>query len=271
MSAPLANTLFVGKVYHRFKEIPSTNDAAAALLGASGGGQATAKSTPPEGTVVRADSQSAGRGQFGSHWETMAGENLTLSILLYPNWLEINAQFYLSMTIALAVLDTARQHLEERSIGLASTKWPNDLYIGDRKSGGILIQNTLSGAQWSAAVVGIGLNVNQLHFPATVLRPTSLSLVTGRAFDLDAVADRLFENVEQRYLQLKAGKRAEIRAEYEHNLYRRGRRSDFQRADGEPFSGTIRGVEADGRLRIETEYGVELFDLKEVAFSRPVH
>ncbi len=196
----------------------------------------------------------------------MAARNLTLSILLYPKWLDIKAQFYLSMTIALAVLDTAKVHLDERTAALLTTKWPNDLYIGDRKAGGILIQNTLSGSGWAAAIVGIGLNVNQLTFPSMDNRPTSLALVSGRTFDLDVVADTLYECVEKRYLRLKAGKRAEIHAEYEQHLYRRGQNSLFERPDGQPFSGTIQGVETDGRLRLETEQGIELFDLKELRF-----
>ncbi len=193
--------------------------------------------------MVRADSQSAGRGQYGSRWESVAGQNLTLSILLYPHWLAIQAQFYLSMTIALAVLDTAKTCLDERTAALASTKWPNDLYIGDRKAGGILIQNTLSGSSWAAAIAGIGLNVNQLTFPPLQTRPTSLALVAGRTFELDDVANVLYECVEKRYLRLKAGKKADIHAEYEQHLYRRGLPGAFQRPDDSRFQGTIQGVE----------------------------
>ena len=251
------------------EELASTNDFAAALLTTADRLQGTAKSRPPEGTVVRADSQSAGRGQFGSRWESAAGQNLTLSIILYPNWLEIRAQFYLSMAVALALLDTAGQHLDSTAAALPAIKWPNDLFIGDGKAGGILIQNTLSGATWGSAIVGIGLNVNQLLFPATVARPTSLAQAAGHSFDLDAVAATLFACVERRYLQLKAGKKAEIQQEYAAQLYRRGLLTDFQRPGGEIFTGTIQGVQPDGRLRIETAQGLQLFDLKEVALLLP--
>ena len=126
----MTNTLFIGKVYHRFNELPSTNDWAAALL---------AKSTPPEGTVVRADTQTAGRDQFGSKWVSNPGENLLLSVILYPNWLLIKDQFYLSMAIALALYDMTGD-------AGATVKWPNDLYLGNHKAAGILIQNTVSSA-----------------------------------------------------------------------------------------------------------------------------
>ena len=97
----MENTLFTGKVYHHFDELPSTNDHALELIALAHKG--TAKSKPPEGTVVRADTQTAGRGQYGSRWLTQGGQNLTLSVILYPIWLEISAQFYLSMAVALAL------------------------------------------------------------------------------------------------------------------------------------------------------------------------
>lgn len=291
----MTNTLFVGKVYLRFDELPSTNDRAAELL---------AKSKPPEGTVVRADSQSAGRGQFGSRWESAAGQNLTLSVILYPNWLEAQQQFYLSMAVALGVKDaafvfdptpnpspTGRGDVERNEasgmnkaggeeavvssrpplptgegpgVGL---KWPNDLYLGPRKAGGILIQNSISGAFLQSSIVGIGLNVNQLAFDPALPNPTSLAAYFGRPFDLDAVADRLFECLERRYLQLKSGQHAAIKAEYEQSLFRLGEPAQFVRsADDTSFEGIIRGVTESGRLRIQTAAGEEVFDLKEVRY-----
>ncbi len=263
----MANTLFVGKVYHQFEELVSTNDYAADLLVLSTSSQQTAKSRPPEGTVVRADSQSAGRGQFGSRWESAARQNLTLSIILYPNWLEIKHQFHLSMAVALALIDTAKVHLDSTNASTVTAKWPNDLYLGDQKAGGILIQNALSGLAWQSAIVGIGLNVNQTSFSAMTNSPTSLALAAERSFDLNAVAETLFEDIERRYLQLKSGHRAEIQAEYEASLFRRGVVSTFQRSDGEIFQGVITSVHSDGRLCIETTQGKELFGLKEIAMK----
>lgn len=215
--------------------------------------------------MVRADSQSAGRGQFGSRWESAVGQNLTLSIILYPNWLEIKHQFYLSMAVALALVDLASQHLGPAHPIAPTAKWPNDLYLGDQKAAGILIQNALSGSQWMSAVIGIGLNVNQTIFPNLMAAPTSLAAVTGQPLDLDVVAETLFECLERRYLQLKAGHHADIHQEYEACLFRRGVASEFQRPNGEKFVGIISGVQPDGRLSIETARGRELFGWKEVA------
>jgi len=272
----MTNTLFIGKVYHRFDELPSTNDWAAELL---------AKSKPPEGTVVRADSQSAGRGQFGSRWESAADKNLTLSVILHPTWLEAQAQFYLSMAVSLALHDVVAEGGGGRAEGetpsalhplpstlylLPSTlkvKWPNDLYLGNRKTAGILIQNSISGQHLQASVVGIGLNVNQMEYAPALPNPTSLALFFGKNFDLDELAERLFECLERRYLQLKSGQRAAIKAEYEQSLFRHGQPSKFIRtSNGSEFTGTIRGVTEAGRLCVETDFGEETFEMKEVRF-----
>jgi BirA family biotin operon repressor/biotin-[acetyl-CoA-carboxylase] ligase len=146
-------------------------------------------------------------------------------------------------------------------------KWPNDLYLGPRKAGGILIQNSISGAFLQSSVVGIGLNVNQLEFDPALPNPTSLAAYLGQPFDLDAVADRLFECLERRYLQLKSGQHAAIKAEYEQSLFRLGEPAQFVRsADDTSFEGIIRGVTESGRLRIQTAAGEEVFDLKEVRY-----
>jgi len=256
----MENTLFIGKVYLRFDELPSTNDYTLDLLAA------TANNRPPEGAVVRAAIQSAGRGQYGSRWESAHGENLLLSVLLYPVWLEIGAQFYLSMATVLALRDTAEASISSLAGGLFTVKWPNDLYAGDRKCAGILIQNALSGNHLQSSVVGIGLNVNETDFHPDVPNATSLALVSGQKMDPDLVADTLFECLERRYLQLKSGQRAALKAEYERHLFRFGVLAPYSRPDGSHFEGTIRGVTNEGRLRMESADGrEETFGLKELS------
>ncbi|MFN0214996.1 MAG: biotin--[acetyl-CoA-carboxylase] ligase [Saprospiraceae bacterium] len=266
----MSNTLFVGKVYYRFDELPSTNDWAAQIVAQSskpllpleGAGGRTAKTKPPEGTVVRAANQTAGRGQHGSPWHSSPGDNLLLSIILYPSWLEAQAQFYLSMAVALALKDLA-QSLEISH--QPTVKWPNDLYLGNRKTAGILIQNSISGSRLQSSIVGIGLNVNQLEFPEDLPHATSLAQVLGKKLNLDALEEQVFECVERRYLQLKAGNRRGIKAEYEENLWQRGTAACFVRlADGLEFEGVILGVTEQGMLRVETGKDVEEFDLKQV-------
>ncbi len=247
----MINTLFTGKVYYRFDELPSTNDWAAELL---------AKSRPAEGTVVRADTQTAGRGQFGSRWQSEPGENLLLSVIYYPNWLAVQQQFYLSMTVALALHDLLgdAQHCK--------IKWPNDIYLDDHKTAGILIQNALSGNFIQSSIIGIGLNVNQLDFESNLPNPTSLRRFYKKELLLNTVLGQLLSCLEIRYLQLKSGKFQDIKSEYEAALYRKGGASWMERtSDGTRFQGAIQGVTEQGKLRVETQDAQVLeFDLKEV-------
>lgn len=255
----MSNTRFIGKVYHRFDELASTNDWAAQLLG-----------TVPEGTVVRAGHQTAGRGQMGSHWQSPPGENLLLSVLFYPHWLDAQAQFHLSMAMALGLNDLiASLGIGHSALDVKSSiKWPNDLYLDDKKAAGILIQNALSGATLQSSIVGIGLNVNQLNFPPDLVNASSLAGAFGKKFDLDEVAALLFEGVERRYLQLKAGKREAIKSEYEGSLWRLGQPVRFVRAaDGAAFEGIVLGVTGTGLLRVQTGKGEEVFEVKQVRFE----
>lgn len=208
---------------------------------------------------MRAATQTAGRGQFGSRWESAAGQNLLMSVIFYPNWLAIKDQFYLSMAVALALHD-AVDHPD------AYIKWPNDLYIEDKKTAGILIQNSISGAHLQSSVVGIGLNVNQKVFDPALPNPTSLAEGFGCKFDLEQMLYCVCVSLEQQYLQLKAGRFEAIKMAYEGLLYRRNQLSGFVRtADESSFEGIIRGVSPSGKLEVEVvDLGREFFDLKEL-------
>jgi BirA family biotin operon repressor/biotin-[acetyl-CoA-carboxylase] ligase len=254
----MTNTLFIGKVYHTFDELASTNDYAREVL---------AKSTPPEGIAIRAVSQSAGRGQYGSRWSSEAGKNLTISIILYPRWLTASAQFQLNEAVALALHDTiaALQPAASNKSALR-VKWPNDIWMGPRKIAGILIQNSLKGYQLEHSIVGIGLNVNQITFPVELSNASSLALEWGQNFDLDQLANTLFECLERRYLQLKSGQNQTLQADYLQQLLGRGEERFFVKPDGSQFIGVIQGVAEDGRLIIQTGQGDERFEVKEVAF-----
>jgi BirA family biotin operon repressor/biotin-[acetyl-CoA-carboxylase] ligase len=246
----MTNTLFIGKVYYHFDELSSTNDWAQELI---------AKSKPSEGTVVRADTQTAGRGQFGSRWVSPPRQNLLLSIILHPHWLAIQDQWRLSMAVALAVHDAIQ-------LPDASIKWPNDIYLRHRKTAGILIQNTLNGAYLQTAIVGIGINVNQLVFDPFLPNPTSLAAHTGGEVDMDALLNRLYVCLEQRYLQLKSGKTDLIRDDYTARLFQKSVWAQFVRlSDDTPFDGMILGVTDAGHLQVQLRDGtVETFDLKAV-------
>jgi BirA family transcriptional regulator, biotin operon repressor / biotin---[acetyl-CoA-carboxylase] ligase len=247
-----SNTLFVGKVFLELQNLDSTNTHAIELL---------SKNKPSEGTVISAWNQVDGKGQIGRKWQSEAGKNLTFSIIFYPKFLPAKLQFLLSQTIALGVYDFVSQF-----IGNVKVKWPNDIYVGDKKICGILIQNMLSGVTIQSSVIGIGININQAEFDSNIPNPTSLSLEVNKEFELTLLLESLCEKVETRYLQLRAGNFALIQESYLKNLYRFQEQSLFQYPGGEIFSGKIVGLTESGKLIIHHNNGEEVFDLREVIF-----
>ena len=246
----LANTLFFGKNVVFVPECHSTNSLLLDL---------TRKISQPEGTILITTQQSKGRGQLGSSWESESGKNLTLSLLLKPNFLAVKQQFYLTMAVSLGVCD----FLTERLSGYVKIKWPNDILVNDRKVAGILIENTLTGEKLEQSVVGIGLNVNQTVFAAT--NATSMAIQSDNAYDLVTEFGFLAEKLEKRYLQLRSGRASEIKMDYLKNLYRIGEACSFVSND-RIFLGSIDGIEESGKLRIRSNGLLLFFGLKEIAF-----
>ena len=230
------NTLFVGKVLIHLDKIDSTNKYATKLLKTH---------SPTEGTIVSTDCQYAGKGQRGNTWESQAGQNITLSIILYPNFLAASLQFLLSQSIALAIHDFATDILGEG----VRIKWPNDVYYKDKKITGILIENSLSGKNLATSIVGIGINVNQAYFSPSLQSATSFHQITGRFYDLSTLIQQLTHFIEVRYLQLKAMRFDEIRQDYLSKLYRFNEWHTFEDVLlNEIFEGKIVGVEKDGKV-----------------------
>ena len=133
-------------------------------------------------TTVIANKQLKGRGQLGASWISEPGKNLTISVLKKFNTLKASKQFILNMAVSMAVYDT----LKALHISSLSIKWPNDILSGNQKICGILIENVMQEQIISSAIIGIGLNVNQVHFPG-LKRATSIKLLTGKTIATDEV------------------------------------------------------------------------------------
>lgn len=234
---------------YRFDILPSTNDEAAAPQYV-------------EGDIILAQCQTAGRGQRGHTWESREGENLTLSLLLEPLFLPPSEQFLISECVALGVCDALMHYGIEAQI-----KWTNDIYVGDEKLAGILIEHKLQGSALARTVAGIGLNVNQKAFSGDLPNPISMAQATGREFDREEVLQTVATSLMARYEQLREGGAKELQADYHQRLYRLGQEHCYALPDGSRFRGIIRGVEPTGALRIENERGELLsFLFKEVEF-----
>ncbi|MFO7613518.1 MAG: biotin--[acetyl-CoA-carboxylase] ligase [Bacteroidales bacterium] len=218
-----------------------------------------------EGTVVITDYQTAGRGVDGSLWESEQNRNLTFSFVLYPHFLAIDAQFYLNKVIALGLYDIVNELIAVDPP--VRIKWPNDIYAGDRKIAGILIQNGVKGSQFEYSVIGIGLNVNQEKFHGDSANPVSLKMITGRDFSLEEMLDLTILKLENRLIQLREGKKTEIDRDYLDVLYRFNQMASYLYKD-KLIQARIIGLNRYGQLQLEIpgEKIIEC-DLKEIKFK----
>lgn len=215
-----------------------------------------------EGDVVWAGQQTAGRGQRGHKWLGGEGENLMFTAIFEPRFLPPVRQFLFSEAVALALVDAMREWGIEAKI-----KWTNDIYVGDSKLAGILIEHRLVRGELARSIAGIGLNVNQTVFDNSLPNPVSMAQISGRQFDCREVLDSVAEKLQQRYMQLRQGEAGALQEEYRNTLYRLDEQHWFALPDGNSFRGTIRGVEASGALLVEEEEGaVGSYMFKEIEF-----
>lgn len=215
-----------------------------------------AKGEWPEGEeFLYTGYQTAGRGQTGNGWESEEGKNLLCSILLEPR----ANLFELNIFVAVAV------HRLVSGLGIerVSIKWPNDIYWGDKKIAGILIENAITGNAVSHSIAGIGLNVNQTEWKSDAPNPVSLKQITGKEYELDALMQQLFEEVQQAQAE-------DCRDYYKAHLYRREGFWPFveravntqptmnadQQAEGQ-FMARIQDILPSGEIMLQDQQGQE--------------
>ena len=179
--------------------------------------------------------------------------------MLKPRVFAAERAWLISQSVSIGICDFL--HIK----GLeAKIKWPNDIYVEDRKICGILIENSISGTLLSSSIVGIGLHVNQLSFSADIPNPIAMAMVTGQRYDIKSEIVTLLESVFGRYdtISVKTG------TDYLKRMYLLGeKRTYLDRLTGERFEGTILGVTENGLLRIGTAGGDEKhFGFKEIGY-----
>lgn len=248
------NTLFVGRNFLEVPQAGSTNDLAWELL----------QERPADGTVISTLDQNAGRGQGQTVWKSQPGANLTFSLILYPQFLSPTTIFDLNRAICNALADAVHAALPSSDV---KVKWPNDIWVGNRKLCGVLIRNQFSTTAVTASVIGIGLNVEQTEFPAE-LQETATSLrLEGSPISRKDFLDILLEWIERHYLLLRAGKLAQIEQTYLQNLLHYQSPADY-RVNGNVRTGVLVGVDRSGRAAIDFGGKLEFFNQKEVELCR---
>lgn len=228
--------------------------------------------------TIWAGEQTAGRGQAGNSWEAEPGKNLTFSTLLRPDDIPVEAFFRLNMLVSLAVVYTIQQTcglLNSEAFNSSSAafngcsatiKWPNDIYIGDKKVCGILIENILGEKKY--AIAGVGLNVNQRVFVSNAPNPTSLALETGHEWELEPLLEQIIK--EMKALRPLLCEPEELKSRYMRLLYRREGYWPYverevstaptmiaQGASADIFEARIIDILDDGTLLLERRDGEE--------------
>jgi BirA family biotin operon repressor/biotin-[acetyl-CoA-carboxylase] ligase len=234
------------------QEVDSSNNYAKQLITA---GKAD------HGTVVLAHFQNAGKGHAENQWESEPGKNMLASFILFPKFLRADKQFYLSKIISLALVDFLNDEMVS-----ASVKWPNDIYIENKKLAGILIENSVSGSYIHSSVIGVGLNLNQVRFSEQLPNPVSLKQITQKNYSPETVVEQLKGKLWSWYRKLEDGQQDFIDSAYLQNLYRREKWGRFKKGD-DFFEARIKGIGEYGQLVLGMRNGTErVFQFKEVEF-----
>ncbi len=216
------------------ESVDSTNNYAMAL---AQNGQAN------NGDAAFAVHQTMGKGTRGKEWQSNKGENIIISILAEMQWQPAYQQFPLSVAVALGCFELVLKYVKEK----VTIKWPNDIFIGDSKAGGILIENILKGNLWQWAVIGIGININQDEFKNEIIEATSLKQVTGKQHDVITLAKELHEIVLKKIQMLRSGKYKEMLKEYNENLFCKKEKVRLKK-ENVVFETTIVEVTSGGEL-----------------------
>ena len=236
----------------QLQEVDSTNNYLRALQ---------QKEEQEEGTVVAAYEQSAGRGQRGNTWEAEAGKNLTFSMIFHPQELIASDQFIISQLVSTAIKEVLDHYIPDVSI-----KWPNDIYYQDKKIGGILIENDLSGYEVFQTIIGIGINVNQDLFLSNAPNPVSMFQITGKEYDLEKLLNEFASQIYINYLDMLDGAEHEIKEVYKNSLYRSKGMHAYEDENG-TFLAEIVKTESTGHLVLRDSEGIiRRYAFKEVRF-----
>ena len=212
--------------------------------------------TVPSELCVVAEFQTAGKGCGSNSWESERGKNLTFSLLIHPEEIPANEQFRITEVVSVALCETLASLVDEP----VTIKWPNDIYVGDRKICGILIENRLQGAAIKDSIIGIGLNVNQRVFLSDAPNPVSLYQLTGQETDREALLQQLLTAFE------RVSASQTVSRDYRARLYRKGIPALYEDCYGR-FLATLTDVEPDGRLVLQDEKGqLRTYAFKEVRF-----
>ena len=212
-------------------------------------------------TVVQANFQTKGRGQRCNKWHSKDGKNLLFSVLVKHKDLHVSDAFALNMVASLAVFSVLNTILSDIKI-----KWANDIMASNEKIAGILVENRIQKNKIVQSVFGFGINVNQLVFPAYLLKVTSLKLQTNKTYNLDVLLSEFLKVLKKQILMLENNNFSILRDRYLKELYLLNTMSSFK-SNEKIFKGKIKGISNQGKLLVAIKNdSVKEFEIKEIEF-----
>ncbi len=215
----------------------------------------------PDNTVILADYQTKGKGQRNTNWNSKIGENLLFS--MYKIWtnFEISDIKFLNQSVSYAIIGLLKLYNIESEI-----KWPNDIYVGDKKIAGVLIENQFRGNFITTSIIGIGLNVNEIN-DAEINDRTSLIDLLGKKTEIIEIAEKLISQLKILFENILNRNFTEIENNYLTSLYKYKIEAKYCDSEGE-FFGIIEGTDTFGKLIIKKSADQKLhyYDIKEVKF-----
>ena len=248
------NQGMIGKKIITFKAVESTNSTAAELISSQ---------DVEEGTIIITSFQKHGKGQEGNFWESESEKNLLLSVIIKPEFLKPEKQFVLNKMVSLAVAEFVQRYAPKDSVKI---KWPNDIYVGDQKIAGILINNFIQGNVLSTSILGIGININQRVFTSNAPNPVSLVHFMKGDLDLKQALKLLCDSLNHWYSRMELGLFNPIDKKYFSLLYRHEVYHSYIIFNQKVIAKIV-GISEYGRLQLKGKNG-EMYDceLKEVEF-----
>lgn len=219
------------------------------------------KNLPKSNCLITAREQFAGKGSYGNVWLSETGKNITCSFVFFPEKLAVQNQFYISKLISVSVVNVLKRIVPEIKI-----KWPNDIYINNKKLGGLLIENSVSGSFITTCIIGLGLNINQTVFDYSLKSAVSVKLITEKNIDPAETAINIFEDFLLNLNLLYSENFGDLDRLYLENLALLNVFSNFEDKNGK-FSGKIIGIDKLGKLIVEHSEGqIKKYDFKEIVF-----
>ncbi|MFC2109427.1 biotin--[acetyl-CoA-carboxylase] ligase [Bacteroidota bacterium] len=214
-------------------------------------------------TVVTAEEQFSGRGQMGAKWHSKRGENLMFSIFVAFDEFFLKDFTFLNYAVSLAIYEV----IKEYEIFKLQIKWPNDIMSGNKKIGGVLIENVLNKDKIKHSIIGVGLNVNQTDFPKELGVASSLKTILNKNINREHLLNKLVESIKQKIELCVSSNFDLIKSEYLSVLYKKDIPTMFKDSEDKMFLGKIKNISSLGLLQVELEdESIKEFNIKEISF-----